>query len=93
MQQAVSTARINEGRVSVTDHSRRQGNRLITGPRSKETICACRVRWVTSYPPLTPNTQFLLDMDELIGGIIRRPGYYACSKSQVIRKVQDNVSL
>ena len=28
--------------VSVTHHSRRQGSRLITGPRSKETSCACR---------------------------------------------------
>ncbi len=34
----------NVGRVSasVTRHRRRQGSRRITGPRSKETSCACR---------------------------------------------------
>ena len=44
MRRVVSTARINLGSVSegVTHHSRRQGSRLITGPRSEETSCACR---------------------------------------------------
>lgn len=44
MRQAVSIARIDAGwvSVSVTHHTRRQGSRLITDPRSEETSCACR---------------------------------------------------